>query len=144
MVIGKFSVRAGRVKDDAPTANASLQEKFLTDMNSANSSDDSTPGQKEKPMAVKTKRRCQDIGSKRAVLSTLVTQSEKCIYTEAGRSVHNVEHSPSKDKISGMRTSTDREAFWNFAAHKLGAQHELAEVHMRNLAYGEREDTVIQ
>ena len=56
MVIAKISVRAGRVKDDAPTANASLQEKFLTDMNSANSSDDSTPGQKEKPMAVKTKR----------------------------------------------------------------------------------------
>ena len=93
---------------------------------------------------MKTRRRCQDIDSKRAVLSTLVTQTEKCIYIKAGRSVHDAKHSFSKNNVSGTRTSRDREAFWNFAVHKVGMQRELAEVHVRDLAYGEREDRALQ
>ena len=50
------SVHMGRVGDGSPAANALLREKCSTTMKSASSSDDSAPVQKEKPMAVKTKR----------------------------------------------------------------------------------------
>jgi hypothetical protein len=79
------------------------------------------------------------IDSKRAVLSIFVTQSEKCIYIKAGF-VHDAKRSLSKTKISGTRTSTYREEFSNFAVHNLGVQHELAKIHVGNLAYGEHED----
>ena len=78
------------------------------------------------------------------MLSILLTQTKKCVYTKAGRSVHDAKQLISKDNTSGTRTSTDREGSWNFAVHNLGVHHELAEVHMRDLAYGEREDGAIQ